>query len=731
MAARDPRLGTTQLMDTEDRQPSTSETSDEELLQEIRDRYSYLSDAWREIREESQKDRKYLSGDPWEDEDRKAREDAKRPCISHDELTQYVNQSINSVRQNKRGIKVEPDGNGSTDKTAELRQNLIRGIEYRSLAQQAYVTAYEQMVEGSYGFFRISRRFVSNDPTRRDASIFDQEIVIKPIANQDSVLYDIDCKEPDWSDARDAFILDPMPKEDFQRKYPDAETKDFSAEDMRIAQDWIQDKTVLVAEYWKVEIESSRLYLLESGEIVDELPKGQKAKRERVVESKRVMQYITNGIEILERNEQPGEEIPIPVMTGKQMYVDDSTRLIFSLPRLARNPQMSLAYLCSLEMEEAGLTPKVPFTGWTGQFETDAEAIDSCTKIPHAYLQFDYPEWALERGIPVALPQRAPFTPNFQQYEIAKDSCRRAIQAAMGISGLPTAAQRDSEKSGVALDRIQSEQAIGSFHFVDNFDRALARAGRIIDSWIPVVYDTEREVGIRKPDDTHHVVRLNTEQPYVDESQQQHHYPVEEGDHTVTVSVGPSNESQREAASDFLDGLIGNLGHLPVAPPQAAKLLSLAIQMKQLGPKGDEMAEIISPPAPGPQLPPQAQQAVQAAQQQAQQAALMNKELQAELQKLQLEKQGKVVDNQARMAIEKMKIEAQLAVAEINTKSQLLSERLEYVTDIWKQLHGQAHEVGMQAVEQAHSQQQAQQAQDQQAQQAAQQQPPSQPQVQQ
>lgn len=48
-------------------------------------------------------------------------------------------------------------------------------------------------------------------------------------------------------------------------------------------------------------------------------------------------------------------------------------------------------------------------------------------------------------------PERQQFTPNFQEYEVAKDSCRRAIQAAMGISPLPTAAQRDNEKSGIAI----------------------------------------------------------------------------------------------------------------------------------------------------------------------------------------------------------------------------------------------------------------------------------------
>lgn len=714
------------------------QTGDEALLKEIRDRYRYASDCWAEIRKESQTDRKYLTGDPWEDEDRKARADNGRPCISHDELTQYVNQSVNFVRQNKRGIKVTPAGNGADEKTAELRQGIMRTIEYRSNAQPAYITAFEQMVEGSYGFFRISRRYTSNDPTRRDASVFDQEIVIKTIPNPDSVLYDPDCKEPDFGDAGYCFVLDPLPKDEFKTRFPGAEVKDFTTEDMRVAKDWIQDKIVLVAEYWKVEIDRFELYLLESGEIVDALPKGEKAKRRRTVESRQVVQYITNGIEILERNEQPGEEIPIPAMIGKQMYVEEggaTKRKIFSLPRLARDPQMSLAYLCSQEMEEAGMSPKVPVIGYKGQFESDAEAWELLNKVPRAFVQIDpVVDGADNRVLP--LPQWRQFTPNFQQYEIAKDSCRRAIQAAMGISPLPTAAQRNNEKSGVALERIQAQQGVGSFHFVDNFERALQRAGRIIDSWIPVVYDTEREMALRKPDDSHDLVRLNTEQPYEDpHTHEPRHFPVDgQGDHDVTISTGPSYQSQQDAVSDFLDMLVGNLGKLPVAPPQAAKLLSLAIQMKQLGPKGDQMAEIISPPD-NQELPPQAMQAVQGLQQKMQALNAYAQQKEAEIQELQRKLDAQVVNNEYRKDIERMKIEADLAKAEIATKAQNLGERMAFVEDMIRQLNVQRHEAEMKVQDQAHqadmaqSQQQAEAA-AQEAQEAQQppQPPPTQPQ---
>ena len=87
-----------------------------------------------------------------------------------------------------------------------------------------------------------------------------------------------------------------------------------------------------------------------------------------------------------------------------------------------------------------------------------------------------------------------------------------------------------------------------------------------------------------------------------------------------------------------------------------------------------------------------------------------------ELQKLQFERAAKVQEGQNRlqevaakfqadMALEDKKLQAQLAVAEINTKAQRLDERLAFVEEFAKQLHSQAHDVAMAA--QQHQQQQA------------------------
>lgn len=631
---------------------------DAELLKEIRENFRYGSDQWKESREERRIDMRYIAGDPWDEADRKARKDAGRPCINHDELGQYVNACVNTARQNKRAIAVEPGGGDASEKTAELRGNLIRGIEYKSKAPSIYLTAFQAMVEGSYGFFRISRRYIS--PTS-----FNQEIVVKNIDNPDSVVYDPDVKEPDWSDGEWCFVLDPIRRGDFKRRFPNATITDFSLEDQRVAKDWIQDKTILTAEYWKIHKKDSKLYEFESGETATELPHdGTKPARTRTVTEKSLVQYLTNGVEILERNPQPGELLAIIPMIGLQRYIDDgggAKRKLFSLVRLARDPQMSLAYLNSQEMEEAGLTPKVPYVGYKGQFESDAVAWETANKIPHAFLQAD-PMTDGSNGQVLPLPRREQYTPNFQAYEVAKDSCRRAVQAAMGISPLPTAAQRNNEKSGVALQNIQQQQQIGSFHFTDGYDRALQFAGRVIDSWIGVTYDTERDTAIRKPDDSQKVVRLNTATPYTPPNGgEPEHYPITDDAHDITVNTGPSTQSQWEKSSDFLDQLIGNLEHLPVAPPQQAKLLALAIRMKQLGAKGDQMADIISPPENAP-MPPQAQAALAHASQLIQQ-------LSATVHHLMDEKESKIMDLQSKERIAALHDKAGLIEALIKAQS--------------------------------------------------------------
>jgi hypothetical protein len=686
-------------------------TANDALLKRIRQRYRYAMDKWRRNREEGQKNMRYVAGDPWTEEDKQARKG--RPTVCPDELNQYVNQVVNTARQNPRGIKVDPAGNQATEELAEYRENRIRAIEYACNASQVYVSGLQGAVERNVGYWRVTRAYIADDTD-------EQEILILPIQNPDLVLLDPDYKELDGSDIKYAFELDKMPLDEFEHEYPEAEKRSFTAEDFGDdASYWYDGKSILLASYWEVKTSYKKV-----------------GKAERQVQSRTVQQYVTNGVEILRKGSvQPGPYIPIIPVFGKELWVDygegggNAERVLISLVSLARDPQKALAYVMSSMLENCGQIPKSSFIGSVGQFETDKEAWDTLNSVYHPYLQYDL--IADSGNNPLPPPQRTPLTPDFQAYSVGADICRRAIQAAMGISPLPTAAQRQNQKSGTALSKIQSEQAIGSYHLVDSYDRAIKLTGRIVNHWLSEIDLGETERPVRLADGKHKLVKINTDASVTDpSSDHEYHFPIadDKGRYQVTISAGPSHESQREEGSEFVDTLLQNLKDLPPPGTPAAKILAIGIRIKQLGPLGDQMADIIDPPNSG-----QGQQLAQM-QQQSRQMQMQMQEMQATLQKLMLERQGKVIEMQGKAQQQALQHqfdmseadkdrEVKLAVAEIGTKAQIQTEREGMVNDLESQFHQQAHEVALQSVQQDHAQQMqeqgAQQQQEAQVQQAA------------
>lgn len=687
-----------------------ADSKNTEFLKKVRDRYRKAADYWRPIQEEAATDMRYVTGDPWSDRDKEERRQQQRPALASDELQQYLNQAINQYRQNKRGIKIQPQGEGANDKTATLMQDIIRGIEYNSVAQQnAYIPAIEDQIQRSYGFYRLTRQYIGES--------FRQEILIKGIPNADAVLFDPAVKEADWSDAGYVFVLDPLPRTEYEHRYgKKASLVGFNGNDNDRTSDWVNDDSVLTAEYWEIEKSMRTKLLLKSGEEAweDEIggtKERDNIEREREVETKSVCQYIVNGVAVLEKKPQPGTIIPIFAVIGKEMWVPEGgkhTRKIFSMIRLAREPYMQYCYAVTLLNEELAQIPKTKVVGAVGQFKTDKDAWETSAFIPHPFLQWDAITDATGQNT-LPPPQIWQYTPNAQSFAIVMDDARRRIMSALGLTPLPTAAQRRNDKSGVALDKIQQQEQIGSFHFTDNADRSSNLCGKCLLEWIPVTYnDEDREMPVPQEDGTMRTIRLNTAEPYRGEDGQMEHYPVaEELKHSVTISTGPSYQSQRDAANDFVDTLLSSIDKLGLDPEKRDKLISLAIKLKDLGPLGDAMAEIISPDDPNaPQL---MAQKIQQVSQEAQQLHAYAQQLEAKIHELDAEKQGKIVDNEYRMKIEKMKIDAQITIAEVETKAQSALERARWELDAYKQLHSDAHEAGMQAVDQAHQQNMAEQ----------------------
>jgi hypothetical protein len=667
-------------------QGKTNTDAEEALLTECREDFSYCKSYWSSNYEEAKKDIDAILCIP----PAKFKDDrAGRPCLWPDELSQYVNATNNNLRQTKRSIKISPRGEQAQDKDAEDRQAYIQGIEYASKAQSVYATAFESCIECGFGYWRVNLIETGKNG--------EQEPRIRRIPNWATVWPDPNAKESDLSDSDLYFVTDTMRLSTFKRKYPKAKQQSFTGADQERAPGWLFGDNITVAEWWK------RL------PVKDEENKF------------KVTQRIVNGLEILETHEWIGNWIPIIGCFGLEKYQsngDSSKRIFLSLIRRARDAQQMLAYIASQEAEEFGMAPRAPYLVIKGQ--VDPLIWGSAHKTPLAYLEHMIPEgWEPQWGPPPP-PTRQPFVPNAVAYQAAFEQWRRSIQAAVGISPLPTAAQRQNEKSGIALQKIQSQEQLGSFHFTDNFVRALCNTGIQLNELISKLADLDslpQTVVGKNPKGEDVKMRVapkgaESEDPDSEHLPEADLFFAHRGEFEVGISDGPSDMSQREEVSGFVDTLLQSLPTLGLPPALIQQIVAIAIRLKNIGTYGDEIADMLAPPQ-DQEIPPQARAMVAKLQGELQQAM-------AEIQKLSQEKMGKITEGQFKMAQANIDNETKIAVAEITTKAQSLNERMSALETLVQQFHEQAHDVAMQGQQQQNAQQMQQQQGQQQSAQSAQ-----------
>src|SRR4030095_15148951 len=173
-------------------------------------------------------------------------------------------QVTNEIRQNKPAPNVSPVDDTGDKETAEIFQGLIRHIARQSKGDTARSYAAFYAVVAGRGYYRIVTEYA-------DPRSFDQEVFIRRIKNPACVYMDPGCQEPDYSDARYAFIVEDLTKDEFRQQFPTA--KDYSAEDFRSLGDgqqlWrMSEDTVRIAEYFTRTFEPVPIAMLQDGSVL-------------------------------------------------------------------------------------------------------------------------------------------------------------------------------------------------------------------------------------------------------------------------------------------------------------------------------------------------------------------------------------------------------------------------------------------------------------------------------
>lgn len=647
-------------------------------IKHIQDRYDYMALRWEEIYQLGREDEEFAAGNQWTPDDIQAR--GNRITIVCDEINAYLNKVSNNMRMNKLGIVVTPRAYGADAKGAELTANAVRKIQYDSLAQDAFITASDNCIRRGYGFCRISLEY--QDPTS-----FQQRIVFRRIANPDRILVDPDFQASNAQDMRDAFVLEEMDRSKYEKAFPGKALPTMELL-QSVASSWVRPgDRVLVAEYWRVEETPDELLRIQIGdeEPTEVLASDLRAQRTITIQDdsliqdsfvigsilqrrktfkKQVMQYLTNGVEILWKNRWPGKYIPIAAMFGKEMWLAGPRRMLQSLIRLARDPQRLLNYYRSSEAELVGLAPKAPFIGIKGQFTGNEETWAKANSEPQAFLEYNATTPATGQAL-LPPPSQNTFNPQIQALEVGAESARRGVMAAMGGDTLPTVAQRQNQKSGIALERIDEAQNVGFYHFQKAYRDMIAHAGRILVDLISVVYGFDgAEIPVMLPDETREIARVESAEIFA-------------GEFEVTVQAGPTQDSERAEAMEFANQLTTPdlLAAAIGGNPKASKIAGLAVKLRQGGPILEEIADVLDPkPENGEQDP---KVMLNQAMEQIQQYEQALKALNAHAEEIEAKLKEESAKNQTQLEIARMNNETKIFIAEMQLEIDRLRVRLE------------------------------------------------------
>ena len=553
--------------------------TDDDLIKEARERARDGATYWKENLDMARDDLNFLSGNQWDEDVKTKRQNDGQPCLVNNVLPTFVDQVLGDQRQNKPSIKigaVEPvlvaDSNtgkpttlkisnaagGKDYEISEVYQALIRNIEYNCDADDGYDMAFQSAVQSGIGYLRVLTDYSGGDS-------FEQDINISSIDNQFSVTIDPMAKKLDKSDMNWCLVDDIMLKEDFEAKYPGKTSQPIPSDNQPEDNDlWFPDGTVRVTEYFTREEYDREVVMLSDGRVVDaeeaepildELAEGAidengqrqepvtEVKRRKVKAYKVVWRKIT-GIDVLEGPiELDCSYIPIVPVYGKSLAIKGK-RIYQSIIRHSKDAQRMINYWDSSAAEAVALSPKAPYLITVEQVEGYTKEWENANTTNQAYLPYN--------SIPgQAPPSRVAPAPTPMAELALSGTATDKVKATMGMFDASVGAA-GNETSGKAILARQREADVGTFAFIDNLSKSIRQVGRILVEMIPKVYDTERVIRLKFPDDTEDFVKIN-QQILDDESGEYvtiNDLAIIKCD--VAVSTGPAYTTQREETASML-----------------------------------------------------------------------------------------------------------------------------------------------------------------------------------
>jgi hypothetical protein len=555
----------------------------EEYLDDLRETYELDLQADDDNRKAAIEDKKFVAGEQWDPIVLQQRQGL--PCLTINTIPQFTAQITGDWRENRVGVKVLPAENGDKN-TADVRSDLIRSIETKSRADRVYTSAFESMVQCSDGAFRVAVTYTSDD-------VFDQDIVLEPIDDALSTVWDRLSVDPTGRDARHVFVDDLMPRKDFEEQWPEADPSTLSKREERslTQSGWLDEGNVRVTEHWRLIERKKLLLMFQDGTLysVDEnmheeydalVNKHGQPVKSRLSPCTYAQMHLVTGFKILAGPyEYKLSRLPIIRMSGRVVSIGDR-RVRYGLVRYMKDAARLRNFWRSVAAEQLGYAPKSVWMATESAVEGKEDTIRKSHKTRDPLLIFN-DEAIFDQNVKRVDPPQMQ-TALLQEAQINTQDMKDITgihDASLGI--------KSNETSGRAIMSRQREGDIASLAYYDNGNAAILEAGDVMNQLIPQIYDGTRIIRIIGEDESTKFVSINDPSNPASPN-------LAVGKYDVAMSTGASYTTRRvEAAESMMEAI--------QVYPELMQIAGDLVVKAQDWPGAEELAERLIKTVP-PQL---------------------------------------------------------------------------------------------------------------------------------
>ena len=632
-------------------------------------------DYWQEIYDQGLEDKKFVTikGAQWEGDAIAKRKAQGKPTLEINISRAYVQQQINTMRQNRPQAKVVPVDSGADPEVAKVLEGLIKDVEESSNFEDALDTAAANQVHAAVGFYRIVTDYINEKS-------FNQEPRFKPVENPQAVLIDPLSKALDGSDMAKALVCEWVDKDQVIKEHGKDAVDDFETD---ADSDWSNytDKTVCIAEYFYKEQIADTLLLLKDGTIefksvlleqVSEDELEQMIETERSTSRTEIKWAKVSGTKVLEKGVFPGQYIPIFPVYGEVTWVENK-RHIFSLVHFAKDPQRLFNYWKSTEahilqknQDEMTIVDDRGIAGFD-EWRNPSSA---------AYLRFKATD---DSGNVIPYPTKIGAAAPPVGILNASESAKALIPDILNMHA-PQMGQDVNQQSGVAIGLLQRQSDTAQFHFQDNINKTIRHSARVLIGLFPILYDTEMVRRIIGADGESELVKLNAQPENQDEQSKAINGVLNDmslGRFDIRMDTGPSFNTQREQSFTLMMQLVQS-------NPSLFNIVADLIIMNSPLLNSKEIAERVKMLVPPQALGKDKIDPEQAKAQITQLDQLVQK-LTADLESLQMQLNDKNADRNIEMMKVELQAEKDIQVAQINASSRSDVQELRGVVELLKQ----------------------------------------------